>query len=256
MSSYVNCFFPSRTSTKQIPIFHLSCELFYCICSCGTERKIMGFGALRSILRPVSRTLLSAHCTGSSFSLARTPAAASGSSFFGGGCPLHRDTRQMPVSSAFHSLTDNRFPKRRPSDKPRRKRASLRPPGSSISIFLILVFTRLLFCWMISVGMNVKLIMACTELGFLLWLIRVDFYLMISTCSVWVIWLKMGKRFLSHVWVANEVRIGGRRWNGEKGTFWYILFCFSTKIVGIGEKQISLVVFSKKQRDCSWNSNV
>ncbi|KAG5535987.1 hypothetical protein RHGRI_023695 [Rhododendron griersonianum] len=89
----------------------------------------MGFGALRSILRPVSRTLLSAHCTGSSFSLARTPAAASGSSFFGGGCPLHRDTRQMPVSSAFHSLTDNRFPKRRPSDKPRRKRASLRPPG-------------------------------------------------------------------------------------------------------------------------------
>ncbi|KAF7135301.1 hypothetical protein RHSIM_Rhsim08G0123600 [Rhododendron simsii] len=89
----------------------------------------MGFGALRSILRPVSRTLLSAHCTGSSFSLARTPAAASGSSFFGGGCPLHRDTRQMPVSSAFHSLTDNRFPKRRPSDKPRRKRASLRPPA-------------------------------------------------------------------------------------------------------------------------------
>ncbi|KAE9467007.1 hypothetical protein C3L33_01074, partial [Rhododendron williamsianum] len=89
----------------------------------------MGFGALRSILRPVSRTLLSAHCTGSSFSLARTQAAASGSSFFGGGCPLHRDTRQMPASSAFHSLTDNRFPKRRPSDKPRRKRASLRPPG-------------------------------------------------------------------------------------------------------------------------------
>ncbi|XP_058227868.1 uncharacterized protein LOC131336157 isoform X2 [Rhododendron vialii] len=89
----------------------------------------MGFGALRSILRPVSRTLLSAHCTGSSFSLARTPAAASGSSFFGGGCPLHRGTRQMLVSSAFHSLTDNRFPKRRPSDKPRRKRASLRPPG-------------------------------------------------------------------------------------------------------------------------------
>ncbi|KAI8542562.1 hypothetical protein RHMOL_Rhmol08G0147100 [Rhododendron molle] len=93
----------------------------------------MGFGALRSILRPVSRTLLSAHCTGSSFSLARTPAAASRSSFFGG-CPLHRDIRQMPVSSAFHSLTDNRFPKRRPTDKPRRKRASLRPPGPELKV--------------------------------------------------------------------------------------------------------------------------
>lgn len=33
-------------------------------------------------------------------------------------------------AAAFHSLTDVRYPKRRPSDKPRRKRASLRPPGS------------------------------------------------------------------------------------------------------------------------------
>ncbi|KAI8553776.1 hypothetical protein RHMOL_Rhmol05G0042600 [Rhododendron molle] len=102
-----------------------------------TERKIMGFGALRSILRPVSQTLLSAHCTGSSFSLARTPAAASWSSFFGC-CPLHRDIRQMPVSSAFHSLTDNQFPKRRPTDKPLRKRASLRPPASASVVVPVL----------------------------------------------------------------------------------------------------------------------
>lgn len=33
------------------------------------------------------------------------------------------------AAAAFHSLTDTRYPKRRPSDKPRRKRASLRPPG-------------------------------------------------------------------------------------------------------------------------------
>ncbi|KAH7841262.1 hypothetical protein Vadar_027695 [Vaccinium darrowii] len=87
----------------------------------------MGFGALRSILRPVSRTLLSPHCTRSSLPLSRTPAAARSAI---GGCPLHRDIPWIPmVSSAFHSLTDTRFPKRRPSDKPRRKRASLRPPG-------------------------------------------------------------------------------------------------------------------------------
>ncbi|KAI4303906.1 hypothetical protein MLD38_039488 [Melastoma candidum] len=34
-----------------------------------------------------------------------------------------------PSPGAFDRLTDRRFPKRRPSDKPRRKRASLRPPG-------------------------------------------------------------------------------------------------------------------------------
>ncbi|KAK1299808.1 hypothetical protein QJS10_CPB13g00656 [Acorus calamus] len=31
--------------------------------------------------------------------------------------------------ASFHSLTDTRYPKRRPSSTPRRKRASLRPPG-------------------------------------------------------------------------------------------------------------------------------
>lgn len=33
------------------------------------------------------------------------------------------------IGSSFGSLTDTRFPKRRPGTKPRRKRASLRPPG-------------------------------------------------------------------------------------------------------------------------------
>ncbi|CAA6654776.1 unnamed protein product [Spirodela intermedia] len=33
------------------------------------------------------------------------------------------------AGSGFHSLTDTRFPKRRPGFAPRRKRASLRPPG-------------------------------------------------------------------------------------------------------------------------------
>jgi len=36
----------------------------------------------------------------------------------------------LPFFNHFHTLTDTRFPKRRPSDKPRRKRASLRPSGA------------------------------------------------------------------------------------------------------------------------------
>ncbi|XP_031497570.1 uncharacterized protein LOC116262384 [Nymphaea colorata] len=35
----------------------------------------------------------------------------------------------QPSVMHIHSLTDTRLPKRRPSDKPRRKRASLKPPG-------------------------------------------------------------------------------------------------------------------------------
>ncbi|XP_057500325.1 uncharacterized protein LOC130784459 [Actinidia eriantha] len=87
----------------------------------------MGFGALRSIIRPVSRTLLSTRTASSSFSLSTTPAAYR--SPIAVGDPLRRNIPWIPPSSAFHSLTDTRFPKRRPSDKPRRKRASLRTPG-------------------------------------------------------------------------------------------------------------------------------
>ncbi|CAN4080923.1 unnamed protein product [Withania somnifera] len=92
----------------------------------------MGLGALRSIIRPVSRALLSTR-TVSAFAPISSPAITASTS---------PDLRQLfktfrpklpwiqPSSAAaFHSLTDNRFPKRRPSNKPKRKRASLRPPG-------------------------------------------------------------------------------------------------------------------------------
>ncbi|GAY64935.1 hypothetical protein CUMW_237360 [Citrus unshiu] len=87
----------------------------------------MGFVVLRSIIRPLSRTLIS-----------RTPTSTSSTTpFFSSSSLLKPDfqllsTRQspwIPISNHFHSLTDTRFPKRRPVDKPRRKRASLRPPG-------------------------------------------------------------------------------------------------------------------------------
>ncbi|KAM7524111.1 hypothetical protein LguiA_014013 [Lonicera macranthoides] len=84
----------------------------------------MAFGALRSIIRPVSRTLLSAR----TFSPATFPSAPIPEPRFLFG-PLRRNSPWIPPSNAFHSLTDTRFPKRKPSEKPRRKRASLRPPG-------------------------------------------------------------------------------------------------------------------------------
>ncbi|CAK9157088.1 unnamed protein product [Ilex paraguariensis] len=82
----------------------------------------MGFGALRSIIRPVSRAFLSTRTT-SIFSPATTSPSPDLLR------SLHRNVPWIPPSSAFHSLTETRLPKRRPSDKPRRKRASLRPPG-------------------------------------------------------------------------------------------------------------------------------
>ncbi|KAE9619573.1 hypothetical protein Lalb_Chr02g0154671 [Lupinus albus] len=51
----------------------------------------------------------------------------------------------LPIWNQFHSLTDTRLPKRRPSDKPCRKRASLKPPGMCIPFSVILVsFTNLI----------------------------------------------------------------------------------------------------------------
>lgn len=87
----------------------------------------MGFGTLRAIIRPISRTLLSAHTAPPStrsrplIAAYRSPAISFGS--------LHHNVPWILASRALQSLTDTRFPKRRPSDKPRRKRASLRPPG-------------------------------------------------------------------------------------------------------------------------------
>ncbi|XP_009630973.1 uncharacterized protein [Nicotiana tomentosiformis] len=92
----------------------------------------MSFGALRSIIRPVSRALLSTR-TASAFQPVPPFSATTASSAPELRHLLFNNLRPklpwIPPSSAFHSLTDTRFPKRRPSLKPRRKRASLKPPG-------------------------------------------------------------------------------------------------------------------------------
>lgn len=87
----------------------------------------MGFGALRSIIRPVSRTLLSTRPASHFFPAAIYPSPPRQLRHLFGS--FHRNLPWIPPSSAFHSLTETRYPKRRPSNKPRRKRASLRPPG-------------------------------------------------------------------------------------------------------------------------------
>ncbi|WOH10372.1 hypothetical protein DCAR_0729840 [Daucus carota subsp. sativus] len=81
----------------------------------------MSFGALRSIIRPVSRTLFSSPIK-SAFSPATLPPAISP-------LPAIKCPWIPPSSALIHSLTDTRLPKRRPIDKPRKKRASLRPSG-------------------------------------------------------------------------------------------------------------------------------
>ncbi|CAA2964974.1 translocase subunit [Olea europaea subsp. europaea] len=87
----------------------------------------MGFRALRSIIRPVCGSLLSTPTASHFFPATTSPSPLRQHRYLFGsfGCNLP----WIPPSSAFHSLTDSRYPKRRPSDKPRRKRASLRPPG-------------------------------------------------------------------------------------------------------------------------------
>ncbi|XP_044470380.1 uncharacterized protein LOC123199440 [Mangifera indica] len=86
----------------------------------------MGFGVLRSIIGPLSRTVIS-----------RAASTSATSPFFSSSLFLKPELRSVstiqsswfPILNRFHSLTDTRYPKRRPVDKPRRKRASLRPPG-------------------------------------------------------------------------------------------------------------------------------
>ncbi|KAL6583442.1 hypothetical protein OROMI_005520 [Orobanche minor] len=86
----------------------------------------MGFGAVRSIIGPVSRILLSA----SHFSpAAKTLTTISPPELRHLFAPLPRKLPWISPCSSFHSLTDTRYPKRRPVNKPRRKRASLKPPG-------------------------------------------------------------------------------------------------------------------------------
>ncbi|XP_022132599.1 uncharacterized protein LOC111005424 [Momordica charantia] len=88
----------------------------------------MGLGMLRSVVRPLTRTLRSRPST----SLTPFPAAFTSPEprfhLLSGGS-VGTQAPWFPIANHFHSLTDTRFPKRRPSDKPRRKRASLRPPG-------------------------------------------------------------------------------------------------------------------------------
>ncbi|GLU08427.1 hypothetical protein SLE2022_253410 [Rubroshorea leprosula] len=90
----------------------------------------MRFGALRTVVRSLCRTVLSrasATCLATSF-LSSIPFPKSDFRFAFAPA-AHGQSPLIPVSSHFHSLTDTRYPKRRPQDKPRRKQASLRPPG-------------------------------------------------------------------------------------------------------------------------------
>ncbi|KAK4373441.1 hypothetical protein RND71_008825 [Anisodus tanguticus] len=87
----------------------------------------MSFGVVRSIIRPVSRAFLSTRPVSAFNSPATTisPVPELHHLFNN----LRPKLPWIQPCSAFHSLTDTRFPKRRPSNHPKRKRASLRPPG-------------------------------------------------------------------------------------------------------------------------------
>ncbi|XWS33809.1 hypothetical protein CRYUN_Cryun22dG0114700 [Craigia yunnanensis] len=90
----------------------------------------MGFGALRTIIRPLCRTLLSrvSPASPSMSTLSSSSCPKPGfHSFFGGS--VYGQSPWISISSQLHSLTNTRYPKRRPQDKPRRKRSSLKPPG-------------------------------------------------------------------------------------------------------------------------------
>ncbi|XP_047311925.1 uncharacterized protein LOC124915278 [Impatiens glandulifera] len=80
----------------------------------------MIFGALRSIVRPVSRSILMSR-TALTFPSVPSPPVA--------GSLIRQNPLWIMGSSPLHSLTDTRFPKRRPQYNPLRKRASLRPSG-------------------------------------------------------------------------------------------------------------------------------
>ncbi|KAG2329374.1 hypothetical protein Bca52824_000554 [Brassica carinata] len=90
----------------------------------------MGFGAIRSIFRPLSRTIVSrvaASCSSTPFPAAAVPAVRPQLCSLFGGSRLP----WIPVSNHFHSLslTDTRLPKRRPMTHPKKKRFKLKPPG-------------------------------------------------------------------------------------------------------------------------------
>ncbi|GAB2268009.1 hypothetical protein Dimus_002987 [Dionaea muscipula] len=104
----------------------------------------MGLTRIRNLIRPIYTTLsaravavaatasISARAT-----LSPSPATSFLSNFLSSGtCPtrllrrsIHLESLSSLASKPFDALTGSRFPKRRPSDKSRRKRSSLRPPG-------------------------------------------------------------------------------------------------------------------------------
>lgn len=106
-----------------------------------------GIGILRTLIRPLSKTLISRSSTTTPFS----------STFTSPKSILHREAPfpWFPISNHLHSLTDTRFPKRRPMDKPRRKRASTKPPGSCSSFhfhFFVLFLFSFTAKWELNFG--------------------------------------------------------------------------------------------------------
>ncbi|XP_058111110.1 uncharacterized protein LOC131254116 [Magnolia sinica] len=100
----------------------------------------MGFGALRIILRPLSQKAHLTRAVLSHFPSVGTSPLPSDASFRSVLGSLQNNSitplpwtvmmmRWNGPSMGIHSLTETRFPKRRPGAKPRRKRASLKPPG-------------------------------------------------------------------------------------------------------------------------------
>ncbi|RZC54430.1 hypothetical protein C5167_013283 [Papaver somniferum] len=93
---------------------------------------MMGFGALRNIIRPFARTVLNRSVErfplgiASASSTSSTPELRSVFSWF-----LNQSCQSWMInrSNEFHSLTDTRLPKRRPGFTNRRKRSGLKPPG-------------------------------------------------------------------------------------------------------------------------------
>ncbi|KAL1292944.1 hypothetical protein HN51_053506 [Arachis hypogaea] len=92
----------------------------------------MGFGILRNLIRPLSISSSTALTSRITTAAATTTTPFRGLLFASpkqDPCFFKTHQWNLPLSNHLHSLTDTRFPKRRPADKSRRKRASLKPQG-------------------------------------------------------------------------------------------------------------------------------
>ncbi|KAL8136523.1 hypothetical protein V2J09_002524 [Rumex salicifolius] len=108
-----------------------------------TESKIgrMGFGSLRNLVRPLCRVVSSrtaaAAANNTITNLAPLRSISPLSNHFYQNTPqflsifrsVHLESLASIAPRPFDALTDTRLPKRRHSDKHKRKRASLKPPG-------------------------------------------------------------------------------------------------------------------------------